>query len=230
MKTLKAFTEACKCCSRSCSAVAEVWLSRQSLFVAHPPSCCLLPELISLPSPQEELCTPLCCTTHKEQMIAYNFQKNITFLGFIRKLKKNNFCWILKNTFKNTYGNFTVTAKTQQCRYPTAQWCNISLNSFLLTFLSTSRGSHSDKQSNNLRDRDLDTYHSLTFRLPTWSVPTAALDADFWACHSCKLACKYFWLATVFRIYLQHLLAILWHRGKLSLKVFSWNISPLHTI
>lgn len=52
-----------------------------------------------------------------------------------------------------------------------------------------------------MRDWDLDTYHSLTFRLPTWSVPTAILDTDFWACHSCKLAHKYFCLASVFRIY-----------------------------
>lgn len=51
--------------------------------------------------------------------------------------------------------------------YPRAQWCKISLNSFLLTFLTTSGGNHSYKQPNDLRDQDLDTYHSLTFRLPT---------------------------------------------------------------
>lgn len=114
--------------------------------------------------------------------------------------------------------------------YPIGQWCNVSLNSFLLTFLSTSGGNHSSKQPNDLRDQDLDTYHSLTFRLPTWSVPIAVLDADFWACQGCKLACKYFRLATVFRIYLQHLLTILWCWVKLSLKVFLHNISSLHSI
>lgn len=62
--------------------------------------------------------------------------------------------------------------------YPAAQWCNISWNSILPTFLPTSGGNHSNKQPNNLRDQDLDTYHSLTFRLPTWSVPTAVSDAD----------------------------------------------------
>lgn len=113
--------------------------------------------------------------------------------------------------------------------YPIGQWCNISLNSFLLTFLSTSGGNHSSKQPNDLRDQDLDTYHSLTFRLPTRSVPTAVLDADFWACQGCKLACKYFRLATVFRIYLQRLLTILWCWVKLSLKVFLHNISSLHS-
>lgn len=96
---------------------------------------------------------------------------------------------------------FYSHSQDSKCCYPTVQWCNISLNIFLLTFLSTSRSSHSDKQSNSLSDWDLDTYHSLTFRLPTWSVPTAVLDTDFWACHSCKLAYKYFCLASVFRIY-----------------------------
>ena len=114
--------------------------------------------------------------------------------------------------------------------YPVDQWCNISLNSFLLTFLSTSGGNHSNKQPNNLRDQDLDTYHSLTFRLPTWSVPTAVFDTDFWAWQGRKLACKYFWLATVFRIYLQHLLTILGRWEKLNLKLFLHNISSLHPL
>lgn len=119
-------------------------------------------------------------------------------------------------------------SKSNYC--PTALWCNISLNSFLLTFLSTSGGKYSNKQPNDSRDQNLDTYHSLTFRLPTWSVPTAVLDADFWACQVCNLACKCFWLATVFRIYLQHLLTTLWHWEKLSPKVVLYNISSLHSI
>lgn len=74
---------------------------QQNLFVAHPPSCSLLPELISLPSPQEGLCTSLCCTTHKEQMTAHHL-KNIAFLGFTTKLKIKIFLVEYQNSYLKT--------------------------------------------------------------------------------------------------------------------------------